>query len=54
MEVEAVKLVTGLLRIHHILVYDIGGSFGLIGDALTDLTVLSISNDVSEQRAWRE
>lgn len=39
MEVEAVKLVTGLLGIHDILIHDKCGTLGIVGDALANLPV---------------
>ena len=49
LEVEAVQLIASLLGIHHVLVDDIGGSFGLVGDALADLTSFGVS--IPAQRA---
>lgn len=43
LKVEAVQLVAGLLSIHDIFVNDECGAFGVVGDALADLTVLCIS-----------
>ena len=40
MEVEAVKLVAGLLRIHHVLEDNECSSLRIVRDALTDLAVL--------------
>lgn len=37
LEVEAVQLVAGLLRIHDILVYDEGGALGVVRNTLSDL-----------------
>jgi len=43
LEVETIQLIARLLGIHHVLVDDIGGSFGLIGNALADLAVHMVS-----------
>ena len=44
LKVETVELVTGLLCIHHILIYNKSRAFRVVGDPLADLTVQSISN----------
>lgn len=43
LEVEAVQLVAGLLRIHDILVDDESGALGVGGNALADLSVECVS-----------
>jgi hypothetical protein len=43
LKVEAVQLIARLLGIHHVLVDDIGGSFGLVGNSLADLTARKVS-----------
>ena len=39
LEVEAVELVAGLLRIHHVLIDHEGRAFGTTGNALANLAV---------------
>jgi hypothetical protein len=43
LEVEAIQLVAGLLGIHYVLIDNKRSSFGVVGDALADLTMELVS-----------
>lgn len=49
LEVEAVQLVAGLLRIHDVVIDNKGSSLGVGSDALADLAVLDVSFDMGHR-----
>lgn len=46
LEIEAVELVAGLFCIHYVFIDNEGCAFGVVGDALADLSVKKSASEV--------